>query len=77
LPTAARLDSSFCGDALNGAGIGGRYPVQSTASWESNSALGTSLVVSAQHNSTVVVIATVDGRLLKVHDHRSLISPPR
>jgi len=59
-------NDSFCGDGLNGGGIDGRYPLERTSSWESNSALGTSLIVSTQHNSTVAVIATVDGRLLKV-----------
>jgi len=63
---AAMISESFCGDGLNAGGIAGRYPLETTSSWESNSALGTSLVISSQNNSTVAVIATVDGRLLKV-----------
>ena len=65
---AATIDESFCGDALNGVGIGARYPRHETASWDSNSVLGTSLIISTQNNSTVAVVGTMDGRLLKVRD---------
>ena len=60
------INESFCGDVLNGGGIGGRYPLETVSSWESNSVLGTSLIVSTQNNSNVAMIGTADGRLLKV-----------
>ena len=60
------INESFCGDVLNGGGIGGRYPLETMSSWESNSVLGTSLIVSTQNNSNVAMIGTADGRLLKV-----------
>lgn len=66
LTTAAQINESFCGDALNGGGIAARYPLETTSSWESTSVLGTSLIVSTYRNSTVAMIGTVDGRLLKV-----------
>jgi len=60
------INESFCGDVLNGGGIGGRYPLETVSSWDSNSVLGTSLIVSTQNNSNVAIIGTADGHLLKV-----------
>ena len=60
------INESFCGDGLNGGGIGRRYPLVTTPSWDSNSVLGTSLIISTQNNFTVAIVGTADGRLLKV-----------
>jgi len=63
---AAMINASFCGDALNGGGIGARYPLETVSSWDSNSVNGTSLIVTVQNNSTVAIVGTADGRILKV-----------
>jgi len=60
------INESFCGDGLNGGGIGARYPLETASSWDSNSVTGTSLIVTVQNNSTVAIIGTADGRILKV-----------
>jgi len=60
------INESFCGDGLNGGGIAARYPLETVSSWDSNSLLGTSLIISTQNNSTVAIIGTANGRLLKV-----------
>ena len=69
---ASMINESFCGDGLNGGGIGARYPLERQSSWDSNSVLGTSLITTIQNNATVAVIGTADGRLLKVIAQSSL-----